>query len=216
MQYKGEKEQGDGLSEFSARHWEQNKANERNKSLTAAAESNKSRPGQVGMLEWGTWEQQKGHRRQARASIQPPGAGGTRPSARGRRREQKSYAVQRKGTSMSGHAVPRVRCRRRVSGSKSSFSDEASDVEGGSKDVSQDGSLGTAGFAEPGRAFDAASGLVSIASFSIALSSNAQFPGGRVDFQVTSQTDVAVGEREIDRDHTSQGPFWVSVGAGGG
>ena len=51
MQYKGEKEQGDGLSEFSARHWEQNKANERNKSLTAAAESNKSKPGQVGMLE---------------------------------------------------------------------------------------------------------------------------------------------------------------------
>lgn len=102
-----------------------------------------------------------------------------------------------------------------MSSSKSSFPDEASDAEGGGKDVRQDRSLGTVGFAEPGRAFDAASGLVGVAGFSIALSPDAQVPGGRVNFQITSQADVTVGEREIDGDHTSQEMFWVAVGTGG-
>jgi hypothetical protein len=64
----------------------------------------------------------------------------------------------------------------------------------------------------PGGAFHAASGLIGIAGFSVALTPHAQLPDGRVDFQVTSQADVAVGEREINGDHGSQGVFRVPVG----
>ena len=112
----------------------------------------------------------------------------------------------------------------RECGSEGGLPDEAGDPSAGSgqaveadgEDVGQDGSFGAVGLAEPGGAFHAASGLVGVAALSIALASHTQFPGGRVDFRVTSQADVAVGEREVHDDHTPQGVFRVPVGTGRG
>ena len=99
----------------------------------------------------------------------------------------------------------------RVSGSQSGLPDKANDVESAGQDVSQKGSLGSVGFAEPRGAFDAPAGLVSVAAFGVALATHAQFPGGRVDLQVASKTDVTIGKSDVNSDDTTQGVFRVPV-----
>ena len=69
----------------------------------------------------------------------------------------------------------------RASGIDSGLPNEAHDVEEAGQDVSENGSLSGVWFAEPGGVFDAPAGLVSIATFSVALATHTQFPGGRVD-----------------------------------
>ena len=100
----------------------------------------------------------------------------------------------------------------RASGIDSGLPNEAYDVEEAGQNVGENGSLGGVRFAEPRRVFDAAAGLVSIATFGVALAAHTQFPGRRIDFEIASKTNVTIGKREIDSDDTTQGTFRVSIG----
>ena len=59
-------------------------------------------------------------------------------------------------------------------GSQSGFPHEASDIECAGKDIAEILSLGAVGLAEPGRAFQVATGLVGVATFGIAETTDAK------------------------------------------
>jgi len=101
----------------------------------------------------------------------------------------------------------------RASGIDSGLPNETHDVEEAGQDVGENGSLGGVSFAEPGGVFDAAAGLVGVTTFGIALAAHTQFPGGRIDLEVASKTNITIGKREIDSDDTTQGAFRVSIRA---
>lgn len=101
----------------------------------------------------------------------------------------------------------------RASSSYSGFPNETNDVEEAGQDVGENGNLGGVSFAEPGGVFDTAAGLVSVTTFGVTLAAHPQFPGGRIDFEIASETNVAVRKREIDGDDTAQGTFRVSIRA---
>ena len=58
-------------------------------------------------------------------------------------------------------------------GSESGLTDETSDIECAGKDVAKILCLGTVGQPEPGRTFEVAAGLVGVAAFSIAQTTDA-------------------------------------------
>lgn len=58
-------------------------------------------------------------------------------------------------------------------GSERSLADETSDIECAGKDVAKILCLGTVGLPEPGRTFEVATGLVGVAAFSIAETTDA-------------------------------------------
>lgn len=105
--------------------------------------------------------------------------------------------------------------RGRTSGSKSSFANKAGDVESAGQDVSQKRGFGGVGQAEPGRTFHAQTGLVGVTALGIALATQAQFPGGRVNLQVTGQADVAIREVEVHGDQETQGMLGITMRARG-
>jgi hypothetical protein len=53
-------------------------------------------------------------------------------------------------------------------------------------------------------------------ALSVAQAPNAQFPRGRADLEVTSETDVAIWEDTIDDDGTAAREIWMLVGTIGG
>ena len=104
----------------------------------------------------------------------------------------------------------------RVYGSESGFAHETSDIEGTRENVTEILCFGAVGLAEPRRTFQVMSGLVGIAAFGIAETTDAQLPGGRADLEVTSETDIAIWEGTIDDDGTAAREIWMLVGTMGG
>lgn len=198
------------MSEFSANLWVLNEGNERNKSLAATAESAISRrQGCAGRCH-------KGIERSKRGKMGREGTSGGINSATRRTGNQAvgSEATARTGvlcSSGNGGSHHQVSPPKSGAGgdrgcsSTDGLPDEAGDpsassgqaVERGSEDVGQDGGLGTIGLAVPVRTFHSTSSLVGVAGLGVALPPHTQFPGGSVDFRVTSQADVAVGEERF-------------------
>jgi hypothetical protein len=58
--------------------------------------------------------------------------------------------------------------------------------------------------------------LIGVAAFGVAQAPNAQFPRGRADLEVTSETDIAIWEGTIDDDGTAAREIWMLVGTMGG
>lgn len=110
---------------------------------------------------------------------------------RGRGQARTELAVRPPGSGAGGD---------RASGGESGFADKAGNVESAGQDVGQERGLGGVGKTEPGRTFHAVTGLVGVAALGIALATQAQFPGGRADQQVTGEADVATREVKVHSD----------------
>ena len=102
------------------------------------------------------------------------------------------------------------------SGSKGCLTDQAGEVAGAGEDIGQDGGFGAVGQAVPGGVFDATAPLIGVAALSVAQAPDAQFPRGRADLEVTSETDIAIWEGTIDDDGTAARKIWMLVGTIGG
>lgn len=101
----------------------------------------------------------------------------------------------------------------RTGSSEGGFTDEAGHVEDRGEDIPEDGGLGAVIHTEPGRTFQAATGLAGIATFRVTLSPNAQFPGRRTNLKVPSQADIAIREGEVHRNSVAQGVVVIPIGA---
>ena len=58
-------------------------------------------------------------------------------------------------------------------------------------------------------------GLVGVAALGVALATQAQFPGGRTDLQVTGQADVTTRKVEVNGDQEAQGMCGVTMRTSG-
>ena len=85
------------------------------------------------------------------------------------------------------------------------FTDEARDVKRTGEDVSQDGSLGAVGLAEPRGAFHAVASLAGIATLGVAEATDTQLPGRGSNLEIASQTEFAIGKAAIDPDQVTEG-----------
>ena len=91
--------------------------------------------------------------------------------------------------------------------------DEASEVEGEGEDVTEEGGFGRVVEAEEGGAFEMAASLIGVAGFSIGEATDAQVPGGRVDLEVSSQADGAIGEAQGGGHGETEGMLVITVRA---
>lgn len=99
----------------------------------------------------------------------------------------------------------------RTGGGQGSFADKAGDVERAGQDVGQKRGFGGVGKAKPRRTFHAVTSLVGVAALGIALATQAQFPGGRVDLEVTGQADVTIRQIEANSDQQAQRMCGVTI-----
>ena len=95
------------------------------------------------------------------------------------------------------------------------FLDEASEVEEDGKGVANEGGLGGIVQAEVRRALEAEASLGGIAGFSIGLSADAEMPEVRIDLDIASQANGAIGEGKTDGKGHAEGMNRNGERAGG-
>lgn len=88
----------------------------------------------------------------------------------------------------------------RSSSSKGCLTGQTGDVAGASEGIGEDGCLGAVGQAVVGRAFHPPSPLVGVAAFGVTEATDARFPRGGIDLEITGEADVAIGKSAIDDD----------------
>jgi hypothetical protein len=115
--------------------------------------------------------------------------------------------------SRKGQGVRRL-CRRRQGGARG-FLNEASEVEEAGKGIADEGGLGGVIQTKVRRAFKAEAGLGGIAGFGVGLSADAELPEVRIDLDIASEANGAIGEGEANGDGHAEGMIGIGERAGG-
>jgi hypothetical protein len=98
-------------------------------------------------------------------------------------------------------------------GRQGSLTEETDEVAGTGEKVGQERGFGRVGFAKPGGAFDASAGLAGVAAFGVAEAPQAQNPGRRANFEIAGQTNITIGQIQINDHRVAQRRIRFQIGA---